>query len=438
MMDGMSSWPAQFKRRFVSGEQEQEVAVTYLLLAVALHASGLVNQAVPALESYRGWWPVPMLAGAGAILLRRRRLGASVAGQLVCAVVALAVGSIGGYLLLFESVFSIFLLASTRIRQLTTLVIAALLLGSGVLAGVAMDSFQQGLLAVFVAGFVLLTPALWAMNVRNALELARIQRQRAEALHSAAQDRERLLEARHRESMAEERTALAREMHDVLSARFSSIALLSGALADRTAPGSATGDGSGHADLHRPLQTIRTESLSGLEEMTQMVRMLHSRNSTALVTSLDGLPALVASFRDGGSRIDFSCDLGPRRLTDPRLGTAIYRTLNELLVNHAKHAPEQPLRLRVGLHGQDVAIRAGNPVAPDHGSRLHGAGTGLGNIRARAEALGGSMHSTATADGFVVAVRFPLAPPDHPAEPRQIAPAQQGAPQMVPRHTGEA
>lgn len=410
MMEDMSSWAARIKCRFASGEQESVVAVTYLLLTAAMHAAGLQNQGVADWREYQQWWPVPLAAGALAILWRRRRLALSVAWQLAAAALLLALGSMGAFLLLFEAVFSIYLLGAAATRRAASILVVAVVAGSGVVAWQSAQSVQQGMLALFLAGFILLTPAQWATNVRNALELAQTQQQRAEALHRAAADREELLEARHRESMAEERTALAREMHDVLSARFSSIALLSGALLDRVAAAPER-DGGRPDAVPESLRTIRSESLSGLAEMTQMVRMLHARNTSPLVAGLDGVPPLVDSFRRSGSRIEFACGLVPADLPDPRLATAVYRTLNELLVNHAKHAPAQPLQLEVQQLPHVVLLRSTNPLAAQPASELHGAGTGLGNIRARAQALGGRMD-WGTANGqFTVRVELPLADP---------------------------
>jgi len=428
----MSTVLSRVKRRFLAGEQELEVALTYVALTAVLHAASLGNTPLRPLAAHRGWWPLPLLAGAACILLRRRRLTASVCGQGLGGLALLALGSIGGYFLVFEAVFSVFLLATPAARRRTALAIAGLLAAAGGGTWAATGSFREGLLSLFIAGFVLLTPAQWAANVRSAGELGSTQQQRAEALTAATADRERLLEARHREAMALERTALAREMHDVLSARFSSIALLSGALQDRirSTPPRESGNGreggaeAGTGLLGSSLGTIRSESLAGLKEMTAMVRMLHSRNASPLVAGLNGLDALVDSFRATGSRIELDHRLDPVRVPDAQMGTALYRTVNELLVNHAKHAPDSTLRLSLGREDQRVVLHAANQSTGPGAQDLGGAGIGLGNIRARAEGLGGCLRVERGERDFSVQVTLPC-PEAH--GPGSEPPGQDGA-----------
>lgn len=416
-IDTMSNLVTRLKHAFTSGTQELEVAAIYLLLTVMLHLSGVTNDPLPGAQAFVPWWPVPLLLGVSAIAWRRRNLAWSVSLQLLSAMALLFLGSLGGFFLVFEAVFSIFLLAAESIRKIASRVIAFILIGSGLAQWILTEDFQQGLLTVFLTGFILLTAQQWATNVRHGAELARSEQERANAVERAAADREQLLRSQHRESMAEERTALAREMHDVLSARFSSIALLSGALLDRD----PSTEAAGYSDIsRRSLQTIRSESVSGLEEMTQMVRMLHSRNSSALVATFASIDPLVQSFRDGGSKIRFSNELVPEQLTDPRLVTALYRTLNEVLVNHAKHACAQPLEVSIGLHTgqasaedgraplQLVRLYAANPCEPETLSQLSSAGTGISNIAARAKTLGGWIEQEHDANQFSLSVNLPL------------------------------
>lgn len=257
-----------FIRRMGSGDKEPEVVGTYLVLTVILHLSGLTNPPWVAIGGYE--WIVLLLIGLAAVLVRRRFLLASTLIVLLCGAGLLAVGSIGGYFLLFECVFGLFLLGSSRLRTaaFALLCLAAIVLG--IAAWLGSGDPQQVVLSLFMAGFILFTPMLWAQNVRTAKDLATAEAPRVQAVQSAAAAREDQLVAEHEFSRVEERTALAREMHDVLSARFSSIALLSGALLP-SAP----------ETVRAPLQSIRDESVSGLEDMAEMVRMLHSGGAGA-------------------------------------------------------------------------------------------------------------------------------------------------------------
>lgn len=411
------------RRRFISGEQEPEVAITYLVLAVVLHAAGLVNTPVlPA--TLAAWWPLVLLAGVGCILLRRRAPLPCALGMAAAGSVLLAMGSIGGYFLIFETVFTIFLLCPPRTRNVTGTLLATFT----VLAAAAQWASDAGasavVLTVFTIGFVLFTPMLWAQNVRTAKELAASQAERARQATAAARQREQLLRTEHAAAVEAERTSLAREMHDVLSARFSSMALLSAAALNRVP---ASSQDPAWQAIRRPVGEMRREALAGLEEMTRMVRMLHAGAPQALRATLDSANALIEAHRAGGRTIDYTGGVDPSQV-GAAAQTAAYRTISELLVNHSRHAPHTALRLVVRAHGGQLRITAANPLpgpdnTPDpaadaaftpplvpHGGSGPGAGSGLRNISARAQALGGQSQWQIDQGQFTVHVTLPLQP----------------------------
>ncbi|MGX1749014.1 sensor histidine kinase [Glutamicibacter protophormiae] len=375
-------------RRLGSGQNEPETAGMYLLLAAVLHAFGVVN---PPLAGLPGWlWLPALLLGLGAILLRRRWLLPAVLVMAVSGLGLLALGSIAGYFMVFEAVFSVFLLGGMRLRRISFALMCLVALVMALLAWDATQAEQQVVLSLFLTGFILFTPMLWAQNVRTAQDLAHSQAERSAALAAAAEARAERLSAEHHAARISERTALAREMHDVLSARLSSIALLSGA-ALATAPG------------NEPLAAIRRESVTGLEEMSEMVRMLHA-GTPALAARLTDVPQLVAQAPE---EVELEYSVPHPEGIPAAVHTAGHRTVRELLVNHAKHAPGSVLRLRLQQLPDRVQIYASNPVALQAG---HGFGSGIGlmSIRTRAQAVGGSMDVSTTPE-FKVQVVLPTA-----------------------------
>jgi len=376
-----------FIRRVGSGDKEPEVIGTYLVLTVILHLSGIVNSPSVAIRGYE-WIPL-LLIGLLAILIRRRVLLTATVIMFLSGIGLLIVGSLGGYFLIFECVFGLFLLGSTRLRTFGLVLLCLGSLALGIATWLNTQNPQEVVLSLFMAGFILFTPMLWAENVRTAKELAKTEAQRTQAVQLAAMAREDQLVAEHDFSRVQERTALAREMHDVLSARFSSIALLSGALLP-SAPDS----------VREPLQCIRDESVSGLEDMVAMVRMLHE-GGPALQARIEDLPELVAGF---GSQVRWEYQVAEPQDFSPAVHTAAHRTVSELLVNHAKHAAETALELSVIQDG-DLTITARNPVVAA-ASTATGAGIGLENIRTRAQALNGSFKVHSGTD-FEVTIRFP-------------------------------
>jgi len=376
-----------FIRRIGSGDKEPEVIGTYLVLTVILHLSGIVNSPSVPIRGYE-WIPL-LLIGLLAILIRRRVLLTATVIMFLAGIGLLIVGSLGGYFLIFECVFGLFLLGSTRLRTCGLVLLCLGSLALGIATWLNTQNPQEVVLSLFMAGFILFTPMLWAENVRTAKELARTEAQRTQAVQLAAMAREDQLVAEHDFSRVQERTALAREMHDVLSARFSSIALLSGALLP-SAPES----------VREPLQFIRDESVSGLEDMVAMVRMLHE-GGPALQARIEDLPELVANF---GSQVRWEYQVAAPQDFSPAVHTAAHRTVSELLVNHAKHAAGTALEMSVIQDG-DLVITARNPVVANS-STASGAGIGLENIRTRVQALDGSFKVHRGTD-FEVTVHFP-------------------------------
>ncbi|WP_146113383.1 MULTISPECIES: sensor histidine kinase [unclassified Arthrobacter] len=398
---------AQLLRRLGSGDQEPETVGMYLLLTSVLHLANLVNPPLAGFAALAGWWFPVLALGTAPLFLRRRMPTLCALWLLLFAALLLAMGSIGGYFLLFESVFTIYLLAGAPVRRWTLIVLSLVTLTVAGYIWAKTGSTSDAVLAIFIAGFVFFTPMLWAENVRTAKELAHSESARAAAVGAAAADREELLVAEHRASNIEERTALAREMHDVLSARLSSIALLSGALLEREPVTS-------RPDLRAPLESIRAESVAGLQEMTSMVRMLHAGSSSALRADLSGLPELVQSFQQAGQRIRYDTGVdSDLALVAEQTQTAIYRTVRELLVNHAKHAPGSALHLELLQAPAALVVQSSNPLrdAPDSAGApsAGGAGSGLNNIRARVQALGGHCEF-GSGSTFWTRCEFPTVP----------------------------
>ncbi len=373
-------------RRLGNGQDALQTAVMYLFLAVVLQSFGIAN---PPLVALPGWvWLPVLLLGLGAILVRQRWLLLAVLIMTASALGLLALGSIAGYFVIFEAVFSVFLLGGTRLRRVSFIILCLVSLLMAALAWDSTQAAQQVVLSLFLTGFILFTPMLWAQNVRTANELAASQIERSAALAAAAEAQADRLTAQHHAARVSERTALAREMHDVLSARLSSIALLSGA-ALAAAPG------------NEPLATIRRESVTGLEEMSQMVRMLHA-GTPALAARLTDVPQLIS---DAAQRVELEYSVQEPQRIPAAVHTAAHRTVRELLLNHAKHAPDSTLKLQVMQLSDSVQICASNPLA-EHPGQGFGTGIGLLSIRTRAQAVGGSCQITATPE-FQVLICLP-------------------------------
>ncbi|OLT38510.1 histidine kinase [Saccharomonospora sp. CUA-673] len=232
----------------------------------------------------------------------------------------------------------------------------------------------------------------------------------------ASRDRERKL---HAEMVrAEERTRLAREMHDVVSHNITLIAMQAGVLTAQTSAngsGSGSGNGSGsgaEAEAARSAHTIRELSTQTLEELRGLVGLLRSESadddcSDSPSARVCQIPELV---RECQVPVRLEFDTMPEFVPD-QVSAAAYRTVQEALTNVRKHAPGADTQVTV--HSDDtglfVQIRNEPPARRPGDGPLPSGGYGLTGLAERARLLGGTLESSPTADGgFCVTARYPM------------------------------
>ncbi len=196
----------------------------------------------------------------------------------------------------------------------------------------------------------------------------------------------------------EERSRLARDIHDVLAHSLTALIVqLDGArmlLADERASGEAVG----------AVQRARHLAQDGLDETRRAVGTLRGDS----VPGAGMLAGLVEAFeRDAGLLCDYSVDGEPLEL-DSAVQLALYRTAQEALTNVRKHAPGHRVQvhLRYGEGSAELTVDDfGAAAAP--GANGAGDGYGLEGMRERAELLGGSLEAGPRDTGFRVRLWLP-------------------------------
>ncbi|MGY5766517.1 sensor histidine kinase [Brachybacterium sp. DNPG3] len=215
---------------------------------------------------------------------------------------------------------------------------------------------------------------------REAAELARAAAEReAEALvreHDADAARVR----------AEERTALARDVHDSISHHLAAIAMHAGALSYR--------DDLSPEDVRRAALTVRDAAQQANQELRSVLLTLRTVDGDDPLATAPTLLTIIERCRADGQDVTLTWDgITPEDLAgrDRSTVVALARVLTEVTTNAAKHAPGSPLAVRIA--------RAPDPEASGAGSGS-GAGSEAG---ARSEACA-SMR-----DRVVLTARNPLA-----------------------------
>lgn len=196
---------------------------------------------------------------------------------------------------------------------------------------------------------------------------------------------------------AEERAAIARDMHDSLSHHLSTIALHAGALSYRrdVAP----------EVVAETARTVRDEAQAANTELRHVLRTLRTQ---PLATAAD-LESLVATARQRGQDVRLTWSGVTSEEVDERprhLSVALVRILQELLTNAAKHAPGQQVDVRLAREAEAVILTVTNRL-PDENPGALSTGYGLEGVGERARLLGGSVRYGHEDDRFVSEVRIP-------------------------------
>lgn len=194
-----------------------------------------------------------------------------------------------------------------------------------------------------------------------------------------------------------ERSALARELHDILAHTLAGLAVEvegSRLLAER--------DGA-TPELQAHLQRAAGLARTGLAEARSALTAL--RDGTG--RGPGELPGLVADFQaTTGLPCSFRVSGRPRPLS-PEAGVALYRTTQEALTNTMRHARAARVEVRLAWRPGTVVLCVRDYGTPGGPPSPAGEGYGLSGMRERAELAHGSLRAGPTEDGFLVELELP-------------------------------
>jgi signal transduction histidine kinase len=238
--------------------------------------------------------------------------------------------------------------------------------------------------------------AILSFFVAAAWVSGRVVRQRSHQVVAARAEGDVLA----REAVAEERSRIARELHDVVAHSVSIIAVQAGAAeayVDR--------------DPARAREHIGAVRRTAGETLTEMRRLLdvlrEDEASYAPQPTLAGLERLVEEVRATGVPVELVRE-GPDGDLPAGIDLAAYRIVQEALTNVRRHAGGAPTRVRVRRADGSVEVEVVNdaPTAPGEGP---GGGHGLVGMRERVRLYGGSLDAGPAGDGgFAVRARLPV------------------------------
>ena len=209
----------------------------------------------------------------------------------------------------------------------------------------------------------------------------------------------------------DERTRIAREMHDVLGHRLSQLSLQAGAL---------EAGSQDNPDTAQTVRTLRTTSRAALDDLRQVIGVLrdgrelggNAEEKAGPVRpqpTLTDLPELLTSSRRSGLTVYSTVLLNDPDNAPEQLGTACYRVVQESLTNVLRHAPDTAVEVTIsGGADVGVSIDISNPLPEQSAETGVGSGAGLTGIEERVAALDGTVSTGPTEEGtFAVTAWLP-------------------------------
>jgi signal transduction histidine kinase len=246
-------------------------------------------------------------------------------------------------------------------------------------------------------GFWAAAGVFWVMGLLFRQRLLRVAELQAQTEHLRLEQEQKAQWA-----VIEERTRIARELHDVIAHSVSVMVIQAGA-ARHTLDPAVT-------DVRESLQSIETTGRQALVELRRLLGILRRPGddptlTLAPVPGLGRVSALVEQIRAAGLPTELHVEGQPVELA-VGIDLAAYRIIQEALTNSLRHAgPAQAqVNIRFRPHELDLEI-SDNGRAPSHSG---GSGHGLAGMRERVALYGGTLDAAYRDQGFSVHARLPM------------------------------
>ncbi|WP_309619873.1 histidine kinase, partial [Salinibacterium sp.] len=291
----------------------------------------------------------------------------------------------------------------TRLLRLVVTLVAAVALvaGGDIVTGIVVGRLAPGgavLAALTQSLAVIGLPLLAGLFVRG-------RRDVREARNDEQQARMGQRDAQIQAALSRERAAMARELHDIAAHHVSAIALMS-AVVDRqidTDPLKA----------HLGVQQVRAQSTMVLDDLRRLVGLLRDdAGGERSVETLSTVPELVDRARALGS-IELQILSPDGRVLGEGIGPlaqlAVYRTIQEALMNAAKHAPGATRVVQIDDRDDVHAVVTVTNAAPSGVvAASSSGGFGLLGMRERADLVGADLrYGPMSEGGWQVRVAVP-------------------------------
>lgn len=212
---------------------------------------------------------------------------------------------------------------------------------------------------------------------------------------------------RSRRTLLEERTTIARELHDVVAHHMSVVAIQAEAAPYRVE--------NPPPELEKAFATIRENAVAALTELRRVLGVVRAEDydaPDAPQPTLTDLEGLLSNVREAGLTVEKTVT-GAVRALPQGVELSAYRIIQEALSNALRHAPGATARVEVSYVLGGLGLRIVNTPPRGLVKPSPGAGHGITGMRERVSMLNGEMTAKLLPDGgYEVAAYIPVAASD--------------------------
>lgn len=205
-----------------------------------------------------------------------------------------------------------------------------------------------------------------------------------------------------RRAVVEERTTIARDLHDVISHHVSAIGVHAGA--------ARLGLPEGEPAVRRSLSAVESSSRAAMADLRRLLDLLHGKENGDVQRQpgLDNLDELLDNLRTAGLPARLTSHGGPRELPGS-VDIALYRIVQEALTNALRHGAGGIVEIDLAYRQTEVLLTITNEIGRPNVS-AESTKRGLAGIRQRVALFGGQAECGPLDDGrhWRVRVGFPL------------------------------
>lgn len=211
---------------------------------------------------------------------------------------------------------------------------------------------------------------------------------------------DRLAQRRAQEEAAaeQERTRIARDMHDVVAHSL--------AVVIAQADGARYAAASDPAVQTEALGTISTTARSALADVRLLLAQLRHAQEHGPQPTIADLEELFGQVKAAGLDLRVTVDPVPRSDAPAAVQLAVYRILQEALTNALRHGGDGPVDVGLAWHPDGVDLCVQNALPAREPTAAHG--HGLIGMRERALLVGGTLDAGAEDGAFIVRAHIPI------------------------------